>query len=88
MKKQNNKEYNLFSEFKNNLLRNNKILKDHALLLSHDIRRPVANLIGLINLLDNFPEHELINKVKLSVHDLDEQIKMAVKKIELEQLNS
>lgn len=43
-------------EYELSLIRQNQILQDLAHKLSHDIRGPVANILGLVSLLENFSE--------------------------------
>lgn len=61
---------------------NNK-LKEIAYMQSHIIRVPVANIIGLTNLLstevENDPNNELIHHIKQSVAQLDDVISNMVK---------
>ena len=46
---------------------------------SHEIRKPVANIIGLLNLCDmakmDIQQHELLAYLKVSAQELDHLIK-------------
>ncbi|MFN3316944.1 MAG: histidine kinase dimerization/phospho-acceptor domain-containing protein, partial [Raineya sp.] len=56
----------------------NKVLEDIAFIQSHEVRRPVANILGLISLLDknNLSEEQaqIIEYLEKSTQDLDEII--------------
>ena len=66
-------------------MQQNVQLKEIANLQSHLVRRPVANVIGLINLLDqeqldNPKNAEVIKHLIASSHELDQTIQHIVKK--------
>lgn len=67
------------------ILAQNKKLKEIAHLQSHDVRRPVASIMGLVNLFDKTnPENELnglvIEKLDVVCKELDQTIHRIVEK--------
>ena len=56
-----------------------KILEDHAFYNSHQLRKPVSNILGLIQLLDMHPgalqEAELLEQLKKCALTLDEYVR-------------
>lgn len=64
--------------YEQELLQKNKILEEYAHIATHKLRRPVANLKGLIDLLDYEDERvnieSYLKKVKESVNELDLEI--------------
>ena len=70
------------SERKKNELKlteKNEILKKYAFITSHNLRKPLANILGLISLLDlkNFADAEdrdIIRNLKISAQELDQVI--------------
>ncbi|MEP6614755.1 MAG: PAS domain S-box protein [Mucilaginibacter sp.] len=63
----------------------NKRLQEIASISSHDIRRPVATILGLVNLFDrNTPDNpmnkEIINHIDATAKELDEVIHTIVEK--------
>lgn len=67
------------------LIEQNERLKNIASLSSHELRRPVASMIGLLNILDrtNFsnPENEQIMEHLFTVsHEIDDVIRLIVNK--------
>ncbi|SJZ65181.1 PAS domain-containing sensor histidine kinase [Sediminibacterium ginsengisoli] len=65
-------------------------LREIAMIQSHDIRRPVANIIGLTDLIDltkaPAENEEILAHLKKSVRELDEQIKRIIEKTKNEGL--
>jgi PAS domain S-box-containing protein len=57
----------------------NDQLKKIAWMQSHEIRKPVANIIGLLNLCDmakmDIQQHQLLEYLKVSAQELDHLIK-------------
>jgi len=84
--------HNLFVAESKIHLQNEK-LKEIAFIQSHEIRRPIANIIGLTSLFkqqNTPPENtkEIIDKLHTVSIELDQQIKLVVEKThELEKLN-
>lgn len=71
----------------NKLVEHNVRLKQIAFLQSHEIRRPVANILGITELMNLYKEDggyekalELLDHLKESTIELDELIKKIVKK--------
>jgi len=61
------------------LLQRNKDLEQFTYVVSHNLRAPVANIMGLSSLLEDFMEHtdgavELLNRLSASVKKLDNVI--------------
>jgi PAS domain S-box-containing protein len=61
------------------LTQNNKDLKQFSYITSHNLRAPLSNLTGLLNLIDDFPiENEELKEIltgfKLSTHLLNETV--------------
>jgi light-regulated signal transduction histidine kinase (bacteriophytochrome) len=61
------------------LTQNNKDLKQFSYITSHNLRAPLSNLTGLLNLIDDIPvEHpeleEILNGFSKSTHLLNETI--------------
>ena len=68
------------------LTRNNKDLKQFSYITSHNLRAPLSNLTGLLNLIDdvtieNEDVKEIINGFKVSTHLLNETINDLAKAI-------
>ena len=66
------------------LTQNNKDLKQFSYITSHNLRAPLSNLIGLLNLIEDIPvEHEELNEIingfSKSTHLLNETINDLVK---------
>ena len=66
------------------LTQNNKDLKQFSYITSHNLRAPLSNLIGLLNLIEDIPINdsellEIINGFKKSTHLLNETINDLVK---------
>ena len=66
------------------LTQNNKDLKQFSYITSHNLRAPLSNLIGLLNLTEDIPINdselsEIINGFKKSTHLLNETINDLVK---------
>lgn len=64
---------------KEKLLDKNKILEEYAFIISHNIRRPLANILGLTGLFNVSEQNaqsstEIMNKIKQSAEELDELI--------------
>jgi PAS domain S-box-containing protein len=62
------------------LIQNNKDLKQFSYITSHNLRGPIANLLGLSNLIENYkvddPElKKILNGIKTATHRFDETIK-------------
>ncbi|WP_017259081.1 histidine kinase [Pedobacter arcticus] len=60
----------------------NTVLEEYSWITSHEIRRPLANILGLVQLADhdlNDPENlrEVISLLKNSALELDEEVKRA-----------
>jgi PAS domain S-box-containing protein len=69
----------------NRIENQNKMLKEIAFLQSHRVRRPLANILGLINLFNqndmNDPFNKtILDKMLFSTHELDEIIHSIVDK--------
>ncbi len=63
----------------------NKILKEIAFLQSHRVRRPLANILGLINIFNHTDMNDpfnrsILDKMLLSTQELDEIIRSIVDK--------
>ncbi|WP_348798755.1 PAS domain-containing protein [Flavobacterium adhaerens] len=63
----------------NELIRNNKDLKQFSYITSHNLRAPLSNLTGLLNLIDDFaiedPElKEILSGFKISTNQLNQTI--------------
>jgi light-regulated signal transduction histidine kinase (bacteriophytochrome) len=60
------------------LTQNNKDLKQFSYITSHNLRAPLSNLTGLLNLIDDIPvenpELEILNGFSKSTHLLNETI--------------
>ena len=62
----------------------NKILEEYAFIISHNIRRPLANILGLTELLNaseikESNTNEIISKLKKSAEELDDLVKKSNK---------
>lgn len=61
----------------------NKRLDDITAIQSHQIRRPVANMLSLVNLIENGDlteeQKEYLRLLKISIHQLEEEIQSIVK---------
>ena len=63
----------------------NKMLQEIASISSHEIRRPVATILGLVNLFDrNNPDNpmnrEIVDHLEITAHELDGVIHTIVEK--------
>lgn len=70
----------------NELTRNNKDLKQFSYITSHNLRAPLSNLTGLLNLIEDIPiENEELNEIIIgfskSTHLLNETVNDLVKVI-------
>jgi PAS domain S-box-containing protein len=72
LKKSQNRQKELYRE----VLKNNEQLRLFAFMTSHDLRRPVANILGLVYLLEegNLPPEiaQLIKHIQTSTRNLDD----------------
>ncbi len=69
---------------KEKLVEKNKSLEEYAFITSHNLRRPLANILGLVQLFDGKKSDddlnkEVIEKLKTSAEQLDEVIKQTAK---------
>jgi len=69
---------------KEKLVEKNKSLEEYAFITSHNLRRPLANILGLVQLFDEMKSDddlnkEVIEKLKISAEELDEVIKHTTK---------
>jgi|APHig6443717497_1056834.scaffolds.fasta_scaffold302287_2 signal transduction histidine kinase len=69
---------------KEKLVEKNKSLEEYAFITSHNLRRPLANILGLVQLFDEKKSDddlnkEVIEKLKTSAEELDEVIKQTTK---------
>lgn len=65
----------------------NKIMKQLALSNTHDIRKPIANIEGLLTILSSYfiaddKEIEILDKLKTSVEELNERIILNIRTYE------
>lgn len=70
-------------EYENAIARQNQILREIAFIQSHEIRRPVANILGLYELLKleaQKTESKVLESMLVSVQELDEMIRNLVLK--------
>lgn len=82
-----NNMYNITNRksYEKQIVSQNDILREIAWQQSHELRKPVANIIGLCDLLKNFPEDDVeshqqfINFLIESSEELDEKIRIIVK---------
>ncbi len=64
-------------KYQDSILQQNKILQDIAWQQSHNLRRPVANILGLCNLLNNYPnqteedKRQYVNYLNITAKELD-----------------
>ena len=61
----------------------NKVLRDIAFIQSHEVRKPLANIMGIIEILNqngSFNDLEIFNHLVESAKELDTQIRSIVKK--------
>lgn len=68
-------------------------LNDHAFYASHNLRSPIANILGLLDLIkiswdDRENYEELLFRLKIQTMNLDEAIRVMSAKIEFDQLSS
>lgn len=71
---------------KESLVIKNKKLEEYAFITSHNLRRPLANILGLVELLeeggsDSTLKDEVHKRLKTSAHELDDVIKDSAKLI-------
>lgn len=64
---------------KDKLVEKNKTLEEYAFIISHNIRRPLANILGLVNLFqESTPtvqtNTEIVSKIKQSAEELDDLV--------------
>lgn len=69
---------------KEKLVEKNKSLEEYAFITSHNLRRPLANILGLVQLFDEKKSDddlnkEVMEKLKTSAKELDEVIKHTAK---------
>lgn len=69
---------------KEKLVKKNKSLEEYAFITSHNLRRPLANILGLVQLIDGKKadaalDKEVIEKLKISAEELDQVIKHTTK---------
>ncbi len=68
------------------LERKNKALEDYAFINAHNLRAPVASLLGLINLLlhakDETEAKEIVDHMKIAAERLDEVVRTITESIE------
>jgi signal transduction histidine kinase len=69
---------------KEKLVEKNKSLEEYAFITSHNLRRPLANILGLVQLFDGMKSDadinkEVVEKLKTSAEELDEVIKHTTK---------
>ncbi len=81
------KRVNEIKHTNNELIRYNNQLEQFAFTVSHNLRGPIARLMGLTNLLITTPENEqrnfMLTKVAESSMELDEVIKDLVKILDI-----
>ena len=68
----------------NQVKEQNKILRDIAYVQSHELRQPVASIMGIMDLIKDSQEikdNEYLSMMDNSVNQLDERIKIIVKQI-------
>jgi PAS domain S-box-containing protein len=75
------------------ILHQNEKLTEIAWMQSHEIRAPLARIMGLINLIDNYKNHdlnldEILGHMKSSAHQMDDIIRKIVRQTEEEDENS
>lgn len=61
----------------------NKALREIAFIQSHEVRRPLANILGIIEILrhmDSFAELEIFHHLEESAEELDQEIRNIVNK--------
>lgn len=68
-------------------------LNDHAFYASHNLRSPIANILGLLDLIkiswdDRENYEELLYRLKIQTMNLDEAVRVMSAKIEFDQLGS
>ena len=59
------------------IMRQNSSLREIARIQSHEIRRPVASILGIVNLIKTLPDHEIrpmIDLLQAASSELDEKI--------------
>jgi len=76
----NSRDISIHREHELLLSRQNEQLKEIARIQSHELRRPLANILGLIDLLTTDentpdPQKELLYRLKVSADELDEVIR-------------
>jgi signal transduction histidine kinase len=59
----------------NNLVRQNEDLEQFSYIVSHNLRSPVARIMGLINVYQLSEDREILMHLKKSAHSLEEVIK-------------
>lgn len=68
----------------------NKMLREIALISSHETRRPIANIMGLVPLLERPNEESVYKKtmeyLKRDINSLDEVVRSIVRKIEEQEM--
>ena len=85
----NAKNINERKEFEEKILQQNMSLRKIAFMQSHELRKPLANIMGLISLIKNSGDFdEIHSKLEKSALDLDDKLRDAIRYIEeLEQLS-
>jgi PAS domain S-box-containing protein len=61
----------------------NKALREIAFIQSHEVRRPLANILGIIEILrtmDSFAELDIFHQLEESAEELDKEIRSIVNK--------
>ncbi|MCB0737336.1 MAG: hypothetical protein KDC92_07475 [Bacteroidetes bacterium] len=81
---QNKKYIDLQEEHNDRLMAKNRKLEAHAFQLSHVMRKPIANIIGLMHLTKHYdsPPKELIDKITETAHQLDNSVRSMTKELE------
>ncbi|MBL0741405.1 PAS domain S-box protein [Chryseolinea lacunae] len=79
--------------YESDILQQNKLLAEITWKQSHEMRRPVASILGLLQLIQSESslcknQKEIIDRLKSSVDELDLQIKSIVRQAEKGELKS
>jgi PAS domain S-box-containing protein len=77
--------------YESEIFHQNELLAEIAWKQSHEMRRPVASILGLLQLIQSEPtfsdhQKEVLERLKCSVTELDQQIKLIVRQAEREEL--
>jgi PAS domain S-box-containing protein len=70
-------------KIESDILFQNNILTNIAWRQSHEIRRPVASILGLIQLMNDHPNPEILNRLNQCANELDMLIKSIVRLTEV-----